>query len=83
MKLGEAAQGANWFVNWADYPSVVAIDEKFWVAHWLAKQSGGKTYDYDVALAISNDCLLYTSFRLTLFITTIAQYNNNFNIDQG
>ncbi|MGB2833599.1 MAG: hypothetical protein WBC07_11645 [Methylotenera sp.] len=55
VKLGEAAQGANWFVNWADYPSVVAIDEKFWVAHWLAKQSGGKTYDYDVALAISND----------------------------
>lgn len=52
---GEVVQGLNWFVNWADYPSVVAIDEKFWVAHWLAKQKGGKTFDYDIALAISND----------------------------
>lgn len=55
VKQGEAAQGANWFVNWSDFPSVVAIDNHFWVAHWLAKQQGGKTYDYDVALAISND----------------------------
>ncbi len=55
LKQGMVAQGENWFVNWADYPSVVAIDDKFWVAHWLAKQNGGKTFDYDVALAISND----------------------------
>ena len=53
IRQGVAAQGENWFVNWADFSSVVAIDENFWVAHWLAKQQGGKTYDYD--------CLLYTS----------------------
>jgi len=55
LKPGEVIEGENWFVNWADYPSVVAIDEKFWVAHWLVKQKGAKTYDYDIALAISND----------------------------
>jgi hypothetical protein len=55
VRQGETAQGENWFVNWADFSSVVAIDENFWVAHWLAKQQGGKTYDYDVSLAISHD----------------------------
>jgi hypothetical protein len=55
VRQGKAAQGENWFVNWADYPSVVAIDEKFWLAHWLVKQQGGKSYDYDVATSISND----------------------------
>ena len=23
-------------------------DNSFWVAHWLVKQAGGRTYDYDV-----------------------------------
>ena len=55
VKQGEVAQGENWFVNWADFSSIVAIDENFWVAHWLARQKGGKTYDYDVSLAISDD----------------------------
>lgn len=55
VKSGEVSHGLNWFVNWADYPSVVAIDEKFWVAHWLVKQKGGKTFDYDVRLAISDN----------------------------
>lgn len=55
VRQGKVAQGENWFVNWSDFPSVVAIDEKFWLAHWLVKQQGGKTYDYDVATSISND----------------------------
>jgi len=55
IKQGEVAQGENWFLNWADYPSVVAIDNQFWMAHWLVKQQGGKTFHYDIALAISND----------------------------
>ncbi len=48
------AQGANWFLNWADFPSVVPIDETHWAAHWLVKRNGG-TYAYDVAIAVSND----------------------------
>ena len=48
------AQGADWFLNWADFPSVVPIDETHWAAHWLVKRKGG-TYAYDVAIAVSND----------------------------
>lgn len=55
LRQGEVAQGANWFVNWSDFPSVVAIDAKFWAAHWLVKQAGGRLHDYDVATSISND----------------------------
>lgn len=55
VRQGEVARGEGWFINWADYPSVVAIDEAFWVAHWLVKQQGGKAYDYDIATSISID----------------------------
>ncbi len=55
VRSGEVARGANWFLNWADFPSVVAIDEKFWIAHWLVGHPGGRTYDYDIAMAVSND----------------------------
>ena len=48
------ARGDNWFVNWADFPSVVPIRGDLWAAHWLRRQPGG-TYSYDVAVAISND----------------------------
>jgi len=51
----EVARGPRWFVNWADFPSVVAIDASFWVAHWLVRQAQGSSYDYDIALAWSND----------------------------
>ena len=48
------ASGNNWFVNWADFPSVVAVNDTFWAAHWLAKRPGG-TYAYDIAMSISDD----------------------------
>jgi hypothetical protein len=48
------AQGEHWFVNWADFPSVVAFDESHWAAHWLVKREGGE-YAYDIALSVSND----------------------------
>jgi hypothetical protein len=54
---GEAntvATGSRWFVNWADFPSVIPVAGDFWAAHWLAKRDGG-TYAYDVAVAISTD----------------------------
>lgn len=55
IKKNEVARGANWFVNWSDFPSVVPITGEFWLSHRLVKQAGGKTYDYDVVLSISND----------------------------
>lgn len=55
VRQGEVARGDDWFINWSDFPSVAAIDKSFWVAHWLVKQKGGRTYDYDIATSISND----------------------------
>ncbi|MEQ8860284.1 MAG: hypothetical protein RIC56_16725 [Pseudomonadales bacterium] len=48
------AEGTDWFVNWADVPSVVPLSDRLWAAHWLVKQPGGM-YAYDIALALSRD----------------------------
>jgi hypothetical protein len=48
------AEGDNWFVNWADFPSVVAFADGSMAAHWLVK-SGKGTYAYDVNIARSKD----------------------------
>ena len=42
------------FVNWADFPSIVADGSETMFAHWLQK-SGGDTYSYDVRMATSRD----------------------------
>jgi hypothetical protein len=47
-------EGKDWFVNWADFPSLAVLHEKSLVAHWLAKSANEK-YAYDVKLALSND----------------------------
>lgn len=47
-------RGDNWFVNWADFPSVVPISDSNWVAHWLVSQEAGG-YAYDIRTAISAD----------------------------
>ena len=48
------AEGENWFVNWADFPSVIALKDGTLAAHWLVK-SGTGTYAYDVNIATSKD----------------------------
>ena len=50
------AQGSDWFVNWADFPSIVAYKDggKTLAAHWLQKSANG-TYDYDVHISQSLD----------------------------
>jgi len=48
------ASGTNWFVNWADVPSVVRLADGTLAAHWLQK-SGPDTYAYDVRLSYSRD----------------------------
>ena len=48
------AEGDNWFVNWADFPSVIALADGSLAAHWLVK-SGAGTYAYDVHVARSKD----------------------------
>jgi hypothetical protein len=48
------AEGSNWFVNWADFPSMVALPDGSLAAHWLVK-SGPGTFDYDVTISRSFD----------------------------
>ena len=48
------ARGDNWFINWADFPSVIGLNDGSLAAHWLVK-SGRGTYAYDVNIAMSND----------------------------
>mgnify|MGYP001553820488 FL=1 len=42
------------FVNWADLPSVTALGNGHWIAHWL-RYSAQKTYSYDVVVSRSFD----------------------------
>jgi len=49
------AEGANWFVNWADVPSVVPITDMTWAAHWLERSDPATPYAYDVRVVISRD----------------------------
>ncbi len=53
-KAGTVAEGENWFVNWADFPSVIALTDGSIAAHWLVK-SASSTYAYDVNIARSKD----------------------------
>lgn len=48
------ASGTDWFVNWADLPSVQPITAEVWAAHWLrlAPESAGA---YHIATAVSAD----------------------------
>jgi len=48
------ASGTDWFVNWADVPSVVRLADGTLAAHWLQK-NGASTYAYDVRLSYSRD----------------------------
>ncbi|HEX7375295.1 MAG TPA: hypothetical protein VF277_09975 [Steroidobacteraceae bacterium] len=48
------ATGRDWFVNWADFPSVVPVSERIWAAHWL-QQKPDDVYSYDVRIAVSSN----------------------------
>lgn len=47
-------EGNDFFINWADFPSIVGDTKGNLVAHWLQK-SGPSTYAYDVRYAVSRD----------------------------
>jgi hypothetical protein len=50
----KVAAGRDWFVNWADVPSVVRLADGSLAAHWL-QESAASPYAYDVRLAFSRD----------------------------
>ncbi|WP_390913580.1 hypothetical protein [Pseudosulfitobacter sp. SM2401] len=47
-------QSRTMFVNWADFPSVVALSDGTLAAHWL-ELNGPGSYQYDVNIAFSSD----------------------------
>ncbi|MGD8375042.1 MAG: sialidase family protein, partial [Acidobacteriota bacterium] len=47
-------EGEPFFVNWADFPSLLPLGGESLVAHWLAR-SGEEPYAYDVRIARSGD----------------------------
>ena len=51
--LGAAAEGRNWFINWADYPTFLPLPNGTLAAHWLEKDSASK-YSYGIKLAQSS-----------------------------
>lgn len=53
-RTGPEGAAARWFVNWADFPSLVVLDNGDWVTHWLQK-SGESTYAYEIRVVRSRD----------------------------
>ena len=47
-------QGKDFFVNWADFPSIEVLGKNRLAAHWL-QRNGKTTYAYSVRIAQSND----------------------------
>lgn len=48
------AQGDNWFVNWADVPSIAVGPDNRMVAHWLERMGSGR-YAYGIRFSLSQD----------------------------
>jgi hypothetical protein len=52
----EISRGSNWFVNWADHPSLTAQQDGTLLAHWLVHTGKKKgSYGYGVHVARSSD----------------------------
>jgi hypothetical protein len=48
------ASGDNWFINWADFPSITHINDGNYAAHLLIR-SGSERYAYDTHISLSKD----------------------------
>ena len=81
------ASGDDWFVNWADYPTMAADQDGSLMAHYPAK-SGESTYAYDVNVVIkpagstswSEPVLAHTDGTQTEhgFVSMLPQNNGTF-----
>lgn len=52
---GVIARGRDWFVNWADVPGLVVLDNGDWVAFWLQRTAVDAPEAYDIRLVRSRD----------------------------
>ncbi len=53
-EVREASRGCDWFVNWADHPSLAIADNGDWLTFWLVKEGAG-TYAYGIRVSRSTD----------------------------
>jgi len=44
------ASGPNWFVNWADFPSLAILPDGAMLAHWLTRNQTGGKYGYGIRI---------------------------------
>lgn len=52
----EIAQSSNWFVNWADHPSLAALPDGSLAAHWLVNNDTKQgSYGYGIRIAHSRN----------------------------
>lgn len=52
--VGTVAESSSFFVNWADFPSILELSDGRLAAHWLAR-SGTDKFAYDVMVSVSAD----------------------------
>jgi hypothetical protein len=55
QRQGDVASGTQWFVNWADFPSLVIAENGDWLAFVLVKSDPSKPYAYDIHTTRSTD----------------------------
>lgn len=54
-RRGVIAEGRDWFVNWADFPSLAILDNGDWVSFVLRKSDPAAPYAYDIWTTRSRD----------------------------
>ena len=69
------AKGSDWFVNWADFPSITSFGKNSLAAHYLDK-SAEDTYAYNVKLTLSTD-------NGNTWNTPIIPHTDNTNTEHG
>lgn len=57
------ATGSDWFVNWADYPQLVTLEQGEMLSFFL-KKSGPSTFSYDIKLTSSEDGMQWEEPRV-------------------
>lgn len=55
LDSGLIARGKDWFVNWADFPSLVVADNGDWLSFFLRKSDPSQPYAYDIWITRSTD----------------------------
>lgn len=54
-RQGRIAEGKDWFVNWADFPSLAILDNGDWLTFVLRKSDPAASYAYDIWTTRSRD----------------------------